>query len=167
MNKSVAGFAACVFRLDEVRAIRLARATRLFALSCPDVRRLASLKTQREPTSKRRSGSTSSQPRSQHPTAPKYPRAGLAERGTPRLTADQVIRVLKQHGFALASQSGSHPPGADIAAGNHEVDHRPEAGFPDLNGPTSLCGAMLVPMLARLVRSLFRLEHPFDRGFAR
>ena len=28
--------------------------------------------------------------------------------GTPRITAAQVVTVLKRHGFALAGQSGSH-----------------------------------------------------------
>jgi predicted RNA binding protein YcfA (HicA-like mRNA interferase family) len=32
----------------------------------------------------------------------------LGERGTPRLTADQVISILKHSGFSLAGQSGSH-----------------------------------------------------------
>jgi predicted RNA binding protein YcfA (HicA-like mRNA interferase family) len=32
----------------------------------------------------------------------------LGDRGIPRLTADQVITVLKRRGFALAGQSGSH-----------------------------------------------------------
>jgi len=32
----------------------------------------------------------------------------LGERGTPRLTADQVIAILRRNGFALAGQAGSH-----------------------------------------------------------
>jgi predicted RNA binding protein YcfA (HicA-like mRNA interferase family) len=32
----------------------------------------------------------------------------LGERGTPRLTADQVIAVLRRNQFSLAGQSGSH-----------------------------------------------------------
>ena len=32
----------------------------------------------------------------------------MGERGTPRLTADQVIAVLRRNGFALAGQAGSH-----------------------------------------------------------
>ena len=32
----------------------------------------------------------------------------MGKRGTPRLTADQVITVLKRHGFTLAGTSGSH-----------------------------------------------------------
>ncbi len=32
----------------------------------------------------------------------------IGERGTPRLIPDQVIRVLKRHGFVLAGQTGSH-----------------------------------------------------------
>ncbi len=32
----------------------------------------------------------------------------MGERGTPRLTADQVIAILKRNGFSLAGQSGSH-----------------------------------------------------------
>jgi mRNA interferase HicA len=32
----------------------------------------------------------------------------LGERGTPRLIPDQVIAILKRHGFRLAGQTGSH-----------------------------------------------------------
>jgi predicted RNA binding protein YcfA (HicA-like mRNA interferase family) len=32
----------------------------------------------------------------------------LGERGTPRLTADQVVALLQAHGFLLAGDSGSH-----------------------------------------------------------
>jgi predicted RNA binding protein YcfA (HicA-like mRNA interferase family) len=32
----------------------------------------------------------------------------LGNRGTPRLSADQVISILRQHGFALAGSAGSH-----------------------------------------------------------
>jgi predicted RNA binding protein YcfA (HicA-like mRNA interferase family) len=32
----------------------------------------------------------------------------LGDRGTPRLTSDQVITVLRRHGFVRVGQSGSH-----------------------------------------------------------
>jgi predicted RNA binding protein YcfA (HicA-like mRNA interferase family) len=32
----------------------------------------------------------------------------LGERGTPRLTADQVIVILRRHGFFRVGSSGSH-----------------------------------------------------------
>jgi predicted RNA binding protein YcfA (HicA-like mRNA interferase family) len=32
----------------------------------------------------------------------------LGDRGTPRLTSDQVIRILRHHGFARVGASGSH-----------------------------------------------------------
>jgi predicted RNA binding protein YcfA (HicA-like mRNA interferase family) len=32
----------------------------------------------------------------------------LGKRGTPRLTADQVISILRHHGFLQVGQSGSH-----------------------------------------------------------
>jgi predicted RNA binding protein YcfA (HicA-like mRNA interferase family) len=32
----------------------------------------------------------------------------LGDRGTPRLTSDQVIRILRRHGFLRVGQSGSH-----------------------------------------------------------
>jgi len=32
----------------------------------------------------------------------------LGERGTPRLTSDQVISILRHHGFLWVGQSGSH-----------------------------------------------------------
>ena len=32
----------------------------------------------------------------------------MGERGTPRLTADRVVAVLRRNGFRLAGQAGSH-----------------------------------------------------------
>jgi predicted RNA binding protein YcfA (HicA-like mRNA interferase family) len=32
----------------------------------------------------------------------------LGDRGTPRLTSDEVAGILRHHGFLLAGQSGSH-----------------------------------------------------------
>jgi predicted RNA binding protein YcfA (HicA-like mRNA interferase family) len=32
----------------------------------------------------------------------------LGDRGTPRLTSDQVIDILRHHGFLRVGQSGSH-----------------------------------------------------------
>ena len=32
----------------------------------------------------------------------------MGERGTPRLTSDQVIRILQHHGFLRVGASGSH-----------------------------------------------------------
>jgi predicted RNA binding protein YcfA (HicA-like mRNA interferase family) len=32
----------------------------------------------------------------------------LGERGTPRLTSDEVIRILRQNGFEQVGSSGSH-----------------------------------------------------------
>jgi predicted RNA binding protein YcfA (HicA-like mRNA interferase family) len=32
----------------------------------------------------------------------------LGERGTPRLSSDQVIRILRRHGFLRIGASGSH-----------------------------------------------------------
>lgn len=32
----------------------------------------------------------------------------MGERGTPRLSSDQVIRILRHHGFLLIGVSGSH-----------------------------------------------------------
>jgi len=32
----------------------------------------------------------------------------LGDRGTPRLTSDQVIRILRHHGFVQVGQTGSH-----------------------------------------------------------
>jgi len=45
----------------------------------------------------------------------------LGERGTPRLTADQVIRILKAHQFALAGQSGSHQKWRNAATGKQVI----------------------------------------------
>ena len=72
------------------------------------------------------------------PTPPCYLRSRSGDRATPRLTADQVVRVLKRHNFALVGQSGSHQEVSeglyleaghrslssrqDIATRHHEVD---------------------------------------------
>ena len=32
----------------------------------------------------------------------------MGDRGTPRLTADQVIAILRRNGFTIAGSSGSH-----------------------------------------------------------
>lgn len=45
----------------------------------------------------------------------------MGERGTPRLSADQVIKVLKQHQFALAGQSGSHQKWRNAATGKQVI----------------------------------------------
>lgn len=63
----------------------------------------------------------------------------MGERGTPRLSAEQVFRILQRHGFLLAGQSGSHQKWQSIhgptsdrafssrkgaAIGHDEIDHR-------------------------------------------
>ena len=45
----------------------------------------------------------------------------MGERGTPRLSADQVIKVLKQHQFALAGQSGSLQKWRNAATGKQVI----------------------------------------------
>jgi predicted RNA binding protein YcfA (HicA-like mRNA interferase family) len=45
----------------------------------------------------------------------------LGERGTPRLSADQVIVVLKRHGFLLAGQSGSHQKWRNVSTGRQVI----------------------------------------------
>jgi predicted RNA binding protein YcfA (HicA-like mRNA interferase family) len=45
----------------------------------------------------------------------------LGERGTPRLTADQVIRILRAHRFTLAGQSGSHQKWRNAASGKQVI----------------------------------------------
>lgn len=42
-------------------------------------------------------------------------------RGTPRLTADQVIAVLKRHQFLLAGQSGSHQKWRNARSGKQVI----------------------------------------------
>jgi mRNA interferase HicA len=32
----------------------------------------------------------------------------LGDRGTPRLTSEQVVKILRRHGFQQVGQSGSH-----------------------------------------------------------
>jgi predicted RNA binding protein YcfA (HicA-like mRNA interferase family) len=45
----------------------------------------------------------------------------LGEHGTPRLTADQVISVLRRHHFSLAGQSGSHQKWRNSASGKQVI----------------------------------------------
>jgi predicted RNA binding protein YcfA (HicA-like mRNA interferase family) len=45
----------------------------------------------------------------------------LGDRGTPRLTADQVVTILKRHGFGLAGQSGSHQKWRNPANGKQVI----------------------------------------------
>ena len=45
----------------------------------------------------------------------------MGERGTPRLTADQVIRILRAHQFTLAGQSGSHQKWRSAASGKQVI----------------------------------------------
>jgi predicted RNA binding protein YcfA (HicA-like mRNA interferase family) len=45
----------------------------------------------------------------------------LGERGTPRLTAAQVIAILRRHGFVLASTSGSHQKWRNLATGKQVI----------------------------------------------
>lgn len=45
----------------------------------------------------------------------------MGERGTPRLTADQVISILRRAGFRLAGQSGSHQKWRNPASGKQVI----------------------------------------------
>ncbi|MBM3795380.1 MAG: type II toxin-antitoxin system HicA family toxin [Acidobacteria bacterium] len=45
----------------------------------------------------------------------------MAERGLPRLDADQVIRVLRRNGFELVSQSGSHQKWRNASSGRQVI----------------------------------------------
>jgi predicted RNA binding protein YcfA (HicA-like mRNA interferase family) len=45
----------------------------------------------------------------------------LGERGTPRLTAAEVIAILKRHGFVLAGQSGSHQKWRNASNGKQVI----------------------------------------------
>jgi len=50
----------------------------------------------------------------------------LGERGTPRLTADQVITILRRGGFNLAGSSGSHQKWRNSQTGKQVIvpNHR-------------------------------------------
>ena len=52
---------------------------------------------------------------------PRYPRSRLGDRGTPRLTADQVVRILKRHNFSLVGQSGSHQKWRNSVTGRQVI----------------------------------------------
>lgn len=45
----------------------------------------------------------------------------MGDRGTPRLNADQVISILRRHGFALAASSGSHQKWRNIVTGKQVI----------------------------------------------
>ena len=45
----------------------------------------------------------------------------MGERGTPRLTADQVITILKRHNFSLTGQSGSHQKWRNFETGKQVI----------------------------------------------
>jgi predicted RNA binding protein YcfA (HicA-like mRNA interferase family) len=45
----------------------------------------------------------------------------LGERGTPRLTADQVIAVLRRNGFLLGGSAGSHQKWRNAATGKQVI----------------------------------------------
>jgi predicted RNA binding protein YcfA (HicA-like mRNA interferase family) len=45
----------------------------------------------------------------------------LGERGTPRLTADQIIAVLRRHQFTLAGSSGSHQKWRNLRTGKQVI----------------------------------------------
>jgi predicted RNA binding protein YcfA (HicA-like mRNA interferase family) len=45
----------------------------------------------------------------------------LGDRGTPRLSADQIIAILKHHNFFLAGQSGSHQKWRSVSTGRQLI----------------------------------------------
>lgn len=45
----------------------------------------------------------------------------MCERGTPRLSAEQVVRVLKQHAIAVVGQSGSHQKWRNDSTGKQVI----------------------------------------------
>ena len=45
----------------------------------------------------------------------------MGERGTPRLTADQVITILRRNGFKLAGSSGSHQKWRNASTGKQVI----------------------------------------------
>ncbi|MBI3684109.1 MAG: type II toxin-antitoxin system HicA family toxin [Acidobacteria bacterium] len=45
----------------------------------------------------------------------------MGDRGTPRLTADQVISILRRHGFALAGSAGSHQKWRNVSTAKQVI----------------------------------------------
>jgi predicted RNA binding protein YcfA (HicA-like mRNA interferase family) len=45
----------------------------------------------------------------------------LGERGTPRLTADEVITILRRNGFKMAGSTGSHQKWRNPATGKQVI----------------------------------------------
>jgi predicted RNA binding protein YcfA (HicA-like mRNA interferase family) len=45
----------------------------------------------------------------------------LGDRGTPRLTADQVISILRRNGFALSSSVGSHQKWRNVSTAKQVI----------------------------------------------
>jgi predicted RNA binding protein YcfA (HicA-like mRNA interferase family) len=45
----------------------------------------------------------------------------LGDRGTPRLTADQVVSILRRHGFVLAGSTGSHQKWRNVSTAKQVI----------------------------------------------
>jgi predicted RNA binding protein YcfA (HicA-like mRNA interferase family) len=45
----------------------------------------------------------------------------LGERGTPRLTADRVVSILRRHGFVLAGSAGSHQKWRNVSTAKQVI----------------------------------------------
>lgn len=45
----------------------------------------------------------------------------MGERGTPRLTPDQVISILRRHGFVLAGSAGSHQKWRNVSTAKQVI----------------------------------------------
>jgi predicted RNA binding protein YcfA (HicA-like mRNA interferase family) len=45
----------------------------------------------------------------------------LGDRGTPRLTADQVISILRRNNFALAGSAGSHQKWRNVSTSKQVI----------------------------------------------
>lgn len=45
----------------------------------------------------------------------------MGDRGTPRLTADQVISVLRRHGFLLIGSAGSHQKWRNVSTAKQVI----------------------------------------------
>jgi len=70
----------------------------------------------------------------------------LGDRGTPRLTADEAIAVLKRHGFALAGQSGSHQKWRNSESGKQVIVAYHRGRILPLGTVRAIIGGSGIPM---------------------
>ena len=89
--------------------------------SCQGALPPARRKTKRGAVSRKQFDSTSRPPTSSYRRRRNWSRSRLGERGTPRLTADQVVSILRRHGFVLSGSTGSHQKWRNVSTAKQVI----------------------------------------------